>query len=91
MDTYSNTTNPLDREKTNDLLMTEKHLTDTYNTFANEATNKNLQQDLLSILNQELELEAKLFEEMQKRGWYTVEYASQTQINNVKQSYDKIQ
>lgn len=90
MDTYSSLTNPMDKEKLNDLLITEKHLTETYNTFTNEASTKNLQQDLLSILSEEHELEFKIFDEMQKRGWYRVEYVNQADIDKVKQSYNKV-
>jgi spore coat protein CotF len=90
MDTYSSITNPLDKDKVNDLLMTQKHLADSYNTFANETTTKNLQQDLLSILNDEHDLEFKLCEEMQKRGWHTVEYVNQSDIDKVTQSYNKM-
>lgn len=90
MDTYSNITNPVDKEKVNDLLFTEKYLTDSYNTFSNEASTKALQQDLVAILNDEHELEFKIFEEMKKRGWYSLEQASQQEIDKVKQSYKKM-
>lgn len=90
MDTYSSITNPVDKDKINDILLTGKHLTDSYNTFSNEATSKSLHQDLLSILNEEHDLEFRLFEEMQKRGWYSVEYVKQEDIDKVKQSYNKM-
>lgn len=90
MDTYSTLTNPLEKEKIHDLLLTEKHLTDSYNTFSNEASSKSLQQDLVTILNDEHDMEFKIFEQMQKRGWYSLEYASQSDIDKVKQSYDKM-
>ena len=90
MDTYSSITNPVDKEKVHDLLFTQKHLTDSYNTFANESTTKNLQQDLLSILSDEHDLEFKLADEMQRRGWYTVEYADQSGIDKIKENYNKM-
>ena len=90
MDTYSSITNPLDKERIKELLMTEKHLTGSYNSFANETSSKNLHQDLLTILNDEHELEFRLFEEMQKRGWYSVEFADQNAIDKTKQNYNKM-
>jgi spore coat protein CotF len=90
MDTYSSITSPVDKERVHDLLLTQKHLTDSYNTFANEASNRNLQQDLLTILSNEHDMEFKVFEEMQRRGWYSVEYVDQADIDKVKQSYNKM-
>lgn len=90
MDTYSSITNPVDREMMSDLLMMEKHMTETYNSFSNDSTNKNLHEDLLNILNDEHELEFKIYYEIQKRGWCSVEYADQFEIDNIKQKYEKI-
>lgn len=91
MDTYSAITNPKDKDKINDMLISEKHLTNTYNTFASESSSKNLQQDILTILTDGHELVINLSDEMNKRGWHTVEYANQADIDKVKDSYSKIQ
>lgn len=90
LDSYSSITNPLDRDKINDLLMNQKHLTDEYNTFTNEASNKGLYMDLMSILSSEHEMEHKLFEEMQKRGWYAIDYAAESQIERTRQGVNQI-
>ena len=90
MDTYSTITNPKDKDKINDMLISEKHLTNTYNTFASESSSKNLQQDILTILTDGHELVIKLSDEMNKRGWHTVEYVNQADIDKVKDSYNKI-
>jgi spore coat protein CotF len=90
MDGYSSITNPADRDRIMDLLSDEKHLTDTYNTFSIETSGRGLHQDLLSILNDEHELEFRLFEEMNRRGWYSVEYAEQRDIDSVKDSYSRM-
>jgi len=90
IDTYSSITNPVDRDEVNDMLLTKKHLTEAYNTFSNETSTKALQQDLLTILSEEHEMEFKLFQELQKRGWYTVEYANQSEIDKVKQTFSKM-
>ena len=39
-----------DRDFSNDLLATEKYMTDAYNTFLNEASHQALYQDVLTIL-----------------------------------------
>lgn len=90
MDTYSTITNPIDREKIHDLYITEKHLSETYNSFAGESSSRNLQQDLLTILNDEHELQFKLMEEMTKRGWHGIEYVKQEDIDKVKENYTKL-
>lgn len=89
MDAYDSFTNPADREKTFDLLFTVKHLADSYNSFASESSNKNLRQDLLTILEDEHQMEFRLFDEIQKRGWCTVEFANQGEIDSVSKDYNK--
>lgn len=89
MDTYESFTNPADREKLYDLLLTAKHFAGSYNTFTSESSNKSLRQDLLTMLEDEHTIEFRLFDEMQKRGWYTVEFADRKDIDLLKQNYDK--
>lgn len=90
MDTYSTITNPQDKEKVQDMLITERYLVDTYNTFTSESSNKVLRHDLLIILNDVHELEFRLYDEMNKRGWHSLEYVNQEDIDKVKQSYSKL-
>ncbi|MGI5899414.1 MAG: spore coat protein [Christensenellales bacterium] len=68
-----------------DVLTTQKHLTDTYNTFANECASPQLKNEFMAILNDEHQIQHDVFCDMQQRGWYQVEAAEQTKIDQAKQ------
>ena len=70
-----------------DLLASQKFITDGYNTFANECATPAVKADFVNILGEEHQLQNQVFTEMQKRGWYTVEAADQSKINQAKQKY----
>ena len=76
-----------DKDRLNDLLISQKHETSNYNTYANECANPQLREDFLSILKEEHDIQADLFMEMQKRGWYPVKPADQNSITQAKQKY----
>lgn len=42
-----------DKEILDDILSSQKHITDIYNTFSNECVNQQLQSDMLKILGEE--------------------------------------
>ena len=73
------------KEVMNDVLSTQKHLTDTYNTFANECACPTLKSEFMAILNEEHQLQHEVFCDMQQRGWYQVEQADQNKITQAKQ------
>jgi len=70
-----------------DILSSQKHITGTYNTYANECVTPSLKSDFMNILNEEHQLQSDVFTEMQKRGWYTTEPADQNKMNQAKQKY----
>ena len=76
-----------EREMMEDGLNSQKLMTAQYNNYATECTNSQLRQAMLSILNQEQELGAEIYEEMSARGWYQVETASQSELDKVKQKF----
>jgi spore coat protein CotF len=76
-----------DKEILTDLLTSQKHITENYNTFANECATPAVKTDFMNILNEEHQLQNEVFTEMQKRGWYQTEAAEQTKINQTKQKY----
>ncbi|WP_428911109.1 spore coat protein [Niallia sp. Krafla_26] len=62
-----------DRDFLNDLLTTEKYMTDGYNTFLNEASHEALYQDLLQIFTESQNQQRHLYNLMFQKGWYKLE------------------
>ena len=76
-----------DKELLGDVLSTQKWLTSTYSTYANECATPNLRNDMLNILKEEHEIQADLFTEMHNRGWYQTQPAEQQKIEQTKQKF----
>ncbi len=79
-----------DKEIMDDVLTSQKHITDIYNTFSNECTNQQLQDDMLKILKEEHTIQFGVFGEMQKRGWYNPSAAQAQMINDTKTKFENI-
>lgn len=79
-------TNFNDRDKINDLLVSEKYLTEGYNISTFEAVNPQLQNTLKNILNETHNNRQTLYQVMDQRGWYKTENANQQQVI---QAYNK--
>ena len=65
--------------------MSQKHITDAYNSFAGECVSEKLRGTMLSILNEEHTIQATIFSSMQSNGWYKTEPATAKSIQKVKQ------
>lgn len=76
-----------DKDLMNDSIASQKMIESSYNTFANECVNPSLRTDFLNILKEEHDIQADLFCEVQKRGWYQTKPAEQNEINQSKQKY----
>lgn len=76
-----------EKEMMDDILCSQKQITGTYNTFANECSAPAVRDEFINLLNEEHQLQADVFSEMQKRGWYAVESAEQQKIDQAKQKY----
>lgn len=76
-----------DKAMMDDALASQKFITGTYNTFANECSNPQLLEQFMNILEDEHRIQHEVFDEMQKRGWYQIEQAEQDKINQAKQKY----
>ena len=61
------------RDFANDLLATEKHITDAYSTYLNEASNQALYQEFLSIFTEAQNEQRELYNLMFRKGWYGLE------------------
>ncbi|MCL6626643.1 spore coat protein [Alicyclobacillus shizuokensis] len=62
-----------DRDRLNDILATEKYLTDGLNSAVREASHDALFQDLMGILNETHQMARDIYNTMFQQGWYTLE------------------
>ncbi len=76
-----------ERDFINDLLATEKYLTDSFNIFAREASNEVLFQDVLTILNETQQNARNIFNAMFKKGWYQLTAAPVQEIQQATQQF----
>ncbi|PWW29628.1 coat F domain-containing protein [Cytobacillus oceanisediminis] len=77
-----------DRDFANDLLSTEKYMTNAYSVAMNEARHQSLYQDMLTVFNETQNQQRELYNLMFKKGWYKVEAADQQKLQ---QSYQQFQ
>ena len=76
-----------ERDFTNDLLTTEKYMTDSYNTFLNEASHQALYQDVLNIFTETQNEQRQLYNLMFQKGWYKLEPAEQQKLQQKYQQF----
>jgi spore coat protein CotF len=76
-----------ERDLMNDVLSSQKFITDTYNTFTNECVTPNVRDGFMSLLNEEHQIQAEVFDMMKQRGWYQTPAADQQKVNQAKQQY----
>lgn len=62
-----------DRDFCNDVLMTEKYMTDAYSTALNEMSHQSLYEDVITLFHETQDMQRKIFETMFKKGWYKFE------------------
>ncbi len=79
-----------DKELLNDALDTQKMISGAYNAFANECAAPEVRNDFLAILQDEHMIQADVFTEMQKRGWYPLQQADQAQVTQAKQKFENM-
>ena len=88
MNTTNQTTSTwTDQQILQDALISEKHMTDSYNTYAGECVNEQLRTTMLNNLNDVHTIQANIFSTMQSNGWYQVEPAEQQKIQKAKQKF----
>ncbi|PWA12062.1 hypothetical protein DCC39_08050 [Pueribacillus theae] len=76
-----------DRDRLNDMLSTEKYMTDGYDTALNEASHEQLYQDILMIYTETQNCQRDLFNLMFKKGWYKLEAADGQQLQQSQQQF----
>ena len=77
-----------DRDRLNDLLATEKYLTDSFNISAREASHSSLHQDIMTILNETHQYQYEMFELMFKQGHYKLEAEQQQKLDQAYQQFN---
>lgn len=80
-----------DRDRINDMLTTEKYLTDSINVFVREASHSRLYQDVRQILGETHHEARNLFNFMFKRGWYSLQAESAQKVAQVQQKFSGYQ
>ena len=76
-----------DKELLNDALDTQKMISGAYNVFANECAAPEIRNDFLAILQDEHMIQADVFTEMQKRGWYQTQQAPADKVQQAKMKF----
>ena len=76
-----------EKEQATDLLMSEKFLAATYQSFLSEAATPEVRRTLDGILQDVNNLQQRLFGEMNSRGWYPVTRAQDTKLDSEKQKF----
>jgi spore coat protein CotF len=80
-----------DRDFVNDILATEKYLTDGLNTFTREASNQQLYDEVSRVLQETHRAGRDLFNLMFEKGWYKLPTASQQEIQQSTQQFQNYQ
>ena len=76
-----------DRDRLNDMLLTEKYLTDGLNVFVREASHQSLYRDVMQILNETHQAAREVFNLMFAKGWYTLEVEEPAHVAQQQQKF----
>ncbi|NLY88547.1 MAG: spore coat protein [Firmicutes bacterium] len=80
-----------DRDIANDLLATEKYLTNNYNDFAREASHRDLHNLVMGILNDSHQAARDVFNLMFKNGWYNLTSTTRQSLQQTKDQFTNYQ
>lgn len=78
-----------EKEMLQDSLISQKLITESYNTFAGECVNEQLRGAFLNILDDEHRIQADLFCSLQSNGWYQVEPADAQKVQKARQKFSQ--
>lgn len=80
-----------DQERITDFLASQKQISSSYDTFANECVSTSLRDAFLNILSEEHKIQSDLFNAAQSRGWYNPEQADTQKISQAYQKFSSQQ
>lgn len=69
-----------DRDYINDILETEKNMSDNLSIALNEASNNTLYEEIFSIFTETKNSQRELYNMMFKKGWYSLEKAEENKV-----------
>ena len=70
-----------------DMLASQKFIAQNYNNYAGECATKQSKAKLMKILGEEHDIQFKIYEQMNAKGWYPVTPAPQDKINEAVQQH----
>ncbi|MFT9849066.1 spore coat protein [Aneurinibacillus sp. REN35] len=76
-----------DRDRLNDILATEKYLTDGFNIATREASHESLHRDTMTCLTETQQCARDIFNLMFQKGWYTLEAEDQQKLDQTYQQF----
>ena len=79
-----------DEDILKDMLVSQKYITQLYNINVNECVDAELKDDFLKILREEHNIQTSVFQDLQKRGWYSTLPAEQQFIDEANTKFQKI-
>ena len=77
-----------EKEILTDVLSSQKSITGNYNTYTNECATPAMRDQFMSLLTEEHQIQADVFDEMHKRGWYPTPAAEQQKVQQAKQKFE---
>lgn len=80
-----------DRDILNDVLATQKYLTDNYNIFVREASHEQLHQTVMGIFQDTHHTAREAYNLMFKKGWYTLTSAARQNVEQTHQQFANYQ
>ena len=76
-----------DKTMMTDMLSSQKFIAQNYNNYAGECASKQSKAKLMKILGEEHDIQFKIFEQMNSKGWYPTTPAPQDKINEAVQQH----
>src|SRR5690554_2664918 len=76
-----------DRDILNDVLATEKYVTDSFNVLTREASHERLHQVTMGILNESHQAARDAYNVMFKKGWYSLNSAQGQNLHQTQQQF----
>ena len=76
-----------DKTMMTDMLACQKFIAQNYNNYAGECSSKQSKAKLMKILGDEHDIQFKIFEQMNAKGWYPTTPAPQDKINEAVQQH----
>lgn len=76
-----------DKDYLSEFLHAQKQLAANYNYYAGECVNTELRASMLTLLDEEHDIQSDIFDQMHARGWYQVKGADPAEVATVKTKF----